>query len=64
VSKSIYIFNHIIFEDKKVWDFKKIQKNKSDESTSAYVHKTFSACDTFFTGGYAALSKDSFAAFF
>jgi hypothetical protein len=42
VSKSIYIFNHIIFEDTKVWDFEKFQKTKSDGSTGAHVHKTFS----------------------
>jgi hypothetical protein len=42
LSKSIYIFNHIIFKDIKVWGFKKFQKTKSDESTGAHVHKTFS----------------------
>jgi hypothetical protein len=43
VSKSIYIFNHIIFEDTKVWGFEKFQKTKSDGSTGAHVHKIFSA---------------------
>jgi hypothetical protein len=43
VSKSIYIFNHIIYEDKKVWGFEKFQKTKSDGSTGAHVHKIFSA---------------------
>jgi hypothetical protein len=42
VSKSIYIFNHIIFVDTKVLGFEKFQKTKSDESTDANVHKTFS----------------------
>jgi hypothetical protein len=42
VSKSIYIFNHIIFKDTKVWGFEKFQNTKSDRSIGVHVHKTFS----------------------
>jgi hypothetical protein len=41
VSKSIYIFNHIIFKDTKVWGFEIFQKTISDESIGVHVHKTF-----------------------
>jgi hypothetical protein len=49
VSKSIYIFNHIIFEDTKVRGFEKFQKTKNYRGTGAHVHKTFSVfCPIFF----------------
>jgi F0F1-type ATP synthase membrane subunit a len=42
VSKSIYIFNTIIFENIKEQGFEKFQKSKSPSSTCAHVHMVLS----------------------
>jgi hypothetical protein len=43
VSKSIYIFNAIIFENIKERGFENFQKSKSPRSTCAHVHMVLSA---------------------